>query len=367
MRHVILSFDSRADGHPLRLVSLAGSAARGGLLLLLLLVGAARAQAQKVNTSYKVKEYSALTRPAAAQGPVLARHASRPDLAAVSTTGPAALAVGTWTGTLPIAGRAVAVSLAITRQDGTYSASLDIPGGAVRQRRLRVTERADTLHLRETTFDVQFTCAVSPDGQRLSGLCAWAQLGGPMAMAFHRGAAAEAANAGPRAGRTAYATPWEQGTLENDQPVGVWNYYQKDAAGGYVLLRTYDHTARGLAFAPTETEPFDAELRPGVWERTVLSQAPWFIGRHDALSALSQGLAYPPQARQRRVEGKVWVSFVIDTLGRVSDHRVLKGLGSGCDEEALRVARTIPDTWTPGRLGTKAVACRKTLLFVFEL
>ena len=269
---------------------------------------------------------------------------------AAPKTGPAAMAAGTWTGTLPIAGQPVAVSLGITRQGNSYRATLDIPGGAVRQRRLQVTERNDTLRMREFSLDVQFTCAVSPDGQLLSGRCAWVQLGSPMPVAFHRGAASDAANAsaGKRVSRTAVDTKWENGTLENGQPVGIWNYYQKDDAGDYVLIRSYDHSARQLTFARPGSQPFDAELQPGVWERTLLTQAPWFVGPHDALTSYGSKLTYPVEARQHHIEGKVWVTFAVDTLGRVSDHRVLKGLGHGCDEEALRVARTIPDTWTPG-------------------
>lgn len=59
--------------------------------------------------------------------------------------------------------------------------------------------------------------------------------------------------------------------------------------------------------------------------------------------------------------------FAVDTLGRVSDHRILKGLGYGCDEEALRIARIIPDTWTPGRLGNKVVAAWQVIMFAFKL
>ena len=284
-------------------------------------------------------------------------------------TGPASLAVGTWTGTLTVAGQSVVVSLAITRQASTFGATLDIPGGTLRQRRLQVTERNDTLRMREYTLDVLFTCAVSPDGQLLSGRCALMQIGGPMPVAFHRGATGDAANsgAGKRVSRTSYETKWENGTLVNDQPVGVWNYYQKNVAGDYVLSYSYDHSARHLTFARPENTAFDVELQPGVWERTILTQAPWFVGRHDALANLGSQLTYPAEARKRHIEGKVWVTFVVDTLGRVSDHKILKSLDSGCDEEALRVARTIPDTWTPARLGNKAVACRSTLMFVFKL
>lgn len=293
-------------------------------------------------------------------------HAAVVTAKALARIGPASLAVGTWTGTLPIAGNNVAASLAITRRGGTYGATLDIPGGAVRQRRLQVTERGDTLRMREFTLDVQFVVAVTPDGQQLSGHCSWVQFNGPMPLAFHRGTATESANSS-KVSRTAYETKWENGTLENGRPVGLWNYYTKDDVGDYALLRAYDHTTRELTFARPENEAFEAEVRPGVWEHIILTQAPWFIGHHDALSNLGKGLKYPEQARQRRVEGKVWVTFAVDTLGRVSDHKILKELGAGCDEEALRIARTIPDTWTPGRLGNKAVAARQTLMFAFKL
>lgn len=320
----------------------------------------------------------ACPQPLWAQGPLTAHQASMAPapIASVASDaaakpapeiGPVSLAVGTWTGTLPIAGQAVATSLAITRQGGTYGAALDIPGGTIRQRRLQVSERADTLRLIESTLDVLFVVAVSPDGQQLSGRCSWAQIGNRMPLKFHRGTVTESANSGQRVSRKAYETKWENGTLENGRPVGLWNYYSKDGEGDYVLLRAYDHTARELTYARPENEVVEAEVRPGVWEHTTLTQAPWFIGRHDALTSLGGGLTYPHLARKNRVEGKVWVTVAVDTLGRVSDHKILKGLGSGCDAEALRVARTIPDTWTPGRLGSKAVACRKTFVYVFKL
>ena len=100
---------------------------------------------------------------------------------------------------------------------------------------------------------------------------------------------------------------------------------------------------------------------------TVLTQAPWFIGGHEALAPFAGTVRYPAAALRNKVEGKVTVSFVVDTLGHVAGHRVVQGLGSGCDEEALRVACTIPGTWTPGRLGPRAVAVVYYLSFIFRL
>jgi protein TonB len=61
------------------------------------------------------------------------------------------------------------------------------------------------------------------------------------------------------------------------------------------------------------------------------------------------------------------VEFVVDTLGRISNHKVVQSIGNGCDEEALRVARTLPNEWVPGRLGTKAVPVVYELPFTFRL
>lgn len=281
--------------------------------------------------------------------------------------GPLSLAVGTWTGQLSTPASVLNMGLTIGEQGNSFTALLDIPGGTVRQRRLVVNQRADTLRLVEFTLDTRLTCSVSADGQSLAVFCTWPSLGLRQPLVFHRGTPPAAGPAGQRVNRVPYETKWENGTLENNRPVGVWNYYQKDDAGDYVLIRSYDHSARQLTFARPESQPFDAEVQPGVWERTILTQAPWFVGPHDALSNLGSQLKYPADAKARHIEGKVWVTFAVDTLGRVSDHKILKGLGGGCDEEALRIARSIPDTWTPARLGNKAVACRNTLMFAFKL
>jgi protein TonB len=49
-------------------------------------------------------------------------------------------------------------------------------------------------------------------------------------------------------------------------------------------------------------------------------------------------LKYPEPARNKKIKGKVFVKISIDQEGRVIDAKVLKGIGYGCDEEALRLA-----------------------------
>ena len=69
---------------------------------------------------------------------------------------------------------------------------------------------------------------------------------------------------------------------------------------------------------------------------------PFYEGGMNAMRAfISQHLQYPAEALQAHVEGTVVVSYTINYKGRVIDAKVISGLGYGCDEEALRLARLL--------------------------
>ncbi|MDP5172464.1 MAG: TonB family protein [Bacteroidia bacterium] len=77
-------------------------------------------------------------------------------------------------------------------------------------------------------------------------------------------------------------------------------------------------------------------------------QMPAFPGGESAMfSYLQSKLQYPPLAKEREVEGTVYLRFVVEADGRLTGFRVLRGLGYGCDEEALRIAKSMP-RWKPG-------------------
>ena len=59
-------------------------------------------------------------------------------------------------------------------------------------------------------------------------------------------------------------------------------------------------------------------------------------------------LKYPAQARRMGIEGKVFVEFVIERDGSITDVKAIKGIGAGCDEEAVRVLQSAPK-WKPGK------------------
>lgn len=162
-------------------------------------------------------------------------------------------------------------------------------------------------------------------------------------------------------------TQWESGTLEKGEKAGVWEYYSYAASGERIVTQRYDHTARQLLYCRADDKMYEAEASPGQWTRTLLTQPPWFIGGHEALAAYTAKLRYPAAAETHSVQGRVVVGFVVDTLGHASTYRVVQSVGSGCDEEALRVCRTVPNEWVPGRLDGRAVPVVYELPFTFRL
>jgi protein TonB len=81
---------------------------------------------------------------------------------------------------------------------------------------------------------------------------------------------------------------------------------------------------------------------------------------------LSDNLKYPTQARRMGVEGTVIVVFVINTDGSIQDVEVLRGIGGGCDEEAVKIVKAAPK-WDPGKQRGKPVRTRMRLPIRFKL
>lgn len=82
---------------------------------------------------------------------------------------------------------------------------------------------------------------------------------------------------------------------------------------------------------------------------TVVEEQPRFPGGEEArLIFLSNNIHYPDSAVKNDIRGTVFVTFVVEKEGSLSNIKVLKGIGSGCDEEVVRVVKMMPK-WIPGR------------------
>jgi len=81
---------------------------------------------------------------------------------------------------------------------------------------------------------------------------------------------------------------------------------------------------------------------------------------------LQKNLRYPSAAQRANKGGKVYVQFVVNRDGSIQDVQILQSVGFGCDEEAIRVIKSVP-RWTPGKLSGRAVRSRFTQPITFVL
>jgi protein TonB len=81
---------------------------------------------------------------------------------------------------------------------------------------------------------------------------------------------------------------------------------------------------------------------------------------------VSENIKYTAQARRMRVEGKVFVEFVVEKDGTLTQFTVVKGIGAGCDEEAIRIMQEAP-AWEPGKQRGRPVKQRMVLPIFFKL
>ncbi|WP_162910838.1 TonB family protein [Hymenobacter oligotrophus] len=100
---------------------------------------------------------------------------------------------------------------------------------------------------------------------------------------------------------------------------------------------------------------------------TVVEQQPYFRGGMDAMwEYLGQNLRYPEEALRQRIEGKVFVNFVVSETGTLENVTVVKGPHPLLNDEAVRVIKLMP-AWEPGRQVGRAVPVSYNLPITFRL
>lgn len=100
---------------------------------------------------------------------------------------------------------------------------------------------------------------------------------------------------------------------------------------------------------------------------TVVEESPGFPGGDvKRIQFLQDNIRYPQMARESGIQGTVYVTFVVEKDGSVTDVRILRGIGGGCDEEAIRVIRAMPK-WNPGKQRGKPVRVQFNMPIKFTL
>ena len=124
-----------------------------------------------------------------------------------------------------------------------------------------------------------------------------------------------------------------------------------------------DNAGGGTAIIPQESIPNENEI----FGDMDVSQMPEFPGgEEELLRYLAQNIQYPKRAVDGNTEGRVLLGFVVNKEGEIDDVIVIRSVGDGCDEEAVRVIHKMPK-WEPGKNNGRLVNVFYNLPITFQL
>ena len=124
-----------------------------------------------------------------------------------------------------------------------------------------------------------------------------------------------------------------------------------------------------------QNEVIEEYVAPEVVEEEVVEQEIFQIveempafpgGEQKLMEYVGKNIKYPQIARETGIQGRVFIGFVVEPDGSVSNVKLLRGIGGGCDEEAMRVVKSMPK-WKPGKQRGKAVRVSYQIPVFFKL
>jgi len=99
----------------------------------------------------------------------------------------------------------------------------------------------------------------------------------------------------------------------------------------------------------------------------IVEEAPSYPGGEEAMYAfLGKHMEYPRKARENGITGSVYVTFIVEKDGSISNISIKRDIGAGCGAEVVRVIKMMP-RWKPGRQKGNPVRCQFTLPVKFNL
>ena len=100
---------------------------------------------------------------------------------------------------------------------------------------------------------------------------------------------------------------------------------------------------------------------------TIVEVSPSYIGGEAAMNKfLAKNLTYPKEALEKNIQGTVYVSFIVEADGSITNTVIKRDIGAGCGEEAVRVIKMMPK-WIPGKQRGKTVRTQFILPVSFKL
>ena len=171
-------------------------------------------------------------------------------------------------------------------------------------------------------------------------------------------------------------------TINNSKPVKFINKQAQQVLSASAIETGYVKTSDNQVIktdkailAATPDKPSTAKNQPDLPQKdtidkrifTSVEQVPEFPGGMHAFgSFLAQNIKYPEFMRKNEIQGKVITSFIVEKDGSLTDIKILRAIGNGADEEAVRVLKLSPK-WNPGIQNGKPVRVSYTVPITFAL
>jgi TonB family protein len=184
----------------------------------------------------------------------------------------------------------------------------------------------------------------------------------------------------PSKNKVAYSSFWQDKislspiSTNGTATLTVINGTIKDIADYELQLKKAIKDAPPVKDAPTiikDAPSINKDKSPVVIESNepllVVEQNPEFQGGYEAmLKFLHDKMQYPTLAQESGIQGTVFVQFVVSKTGKISNVKILRGIGGGCDEEAIRITSEMP-SWIPARQNGQAVPVMFQIPVKFQL
>jgi protein TonB len=148
---------------------------------------------------------------------------------------------------------------------------------------------------------------------------------------------------------------------DEEQPVLVKDVIEsKQAISNVTFDKGTDDIAAPVATNNQITEETDQPF-------VIVEQMPQFPGgENEMIKFIKNNIRFPTTATEMGISGTVVINFVVDRDGKITRIKVVRGIGGGCDEEAVRVLSKMP-SWSPGKQGGRTVLVSFTVPFKFML
>lgn len=156
-----------------------------------------------------------------------------------------------------------------------------------------------------------------------------------------------------------------KGKYENDMRIGVWEFYNIKGE----LVQKFDFENKEIIYNDTSKMTSMFPIHGGIYDGLIYvdSLPTYASGETDFFQFLAKNLQYPSKAIEENISGLVLISVFVSENGELSDFEVYRGIGGGCDEEAIRVLKMTDKKWKAALFNGKSVATRIIVPFMFRL